>query len=114
MNLGANLENRVHSWNATKTLYHRHLIFPNDLLMTPLKIVPDAICKEEYRGLYYAEQMVCALGNGKDACEGDSGSPLACSLKESEKGKTSRDDSPFKGRVLVGLVSFGSPCLQGA
>lgn len=71
----------------------------SDLLMrVDIPVATHAQCQAVWRGLRkdIDDSQLCAAGQGKDTCMGDSGGPL---LK-------------WEGRtpVLVGITSFGKPC----
>ena len=67
-----------------------------------LVVIPNARCFKEtgYRVIenYMDETMLCAWGEGRDACGGDSGGPLAFWEDQSQRW------------VLVGIISFGVGC----
>lgn len=67
-----------------------------------LEVIPNVKCFKEtgYRVIenYMDETMLCAWGDKRDACGGDSGGPLAFWEDETQKW------------LLVGIVSFGVGC----
>ena len=77
---------------------------PNELQFVHVPVVDANACQEAYRPLGYniANTMLCAgfRSGGRDACEGDSGGPLAA--------RTTTPD-PLDAR-LVGVVSWGKGC----
>jgi len=60
--------------------------------------VSNAECNRDHRG-EITEEMMCAEGDGRDACYGDSGGPLLLTPNEDHNEDT-----------LVGLVSWGRGC----
>jgi trypsin len=67
--------------------------FSNNLLEAKVNIVPFSTCNSNYNTILDMESMLCAAAMNKDACTGDSGSPLF-----DEWG------------IIVGVVSFGDGC----
>ncbi|KAG1947546.1 trypsin-like [Pimephales promelas] len=69
--------------------------FPSTLQCLNLPVLSRAQCEGAY-GLIITENMFCAgfMKGGKDACQGDSGSPLVCN------------------KELRGVVSWGNGCAQ--
>ena len=67
-----------------------------------LEVIPNVKCFKEtgYRVIenYMDETMLCAWGEDKDACGGDSGGPLAFWEEETQRW------------LLVGIISFGVGC----
>ncbi|EDS26926.1 trypsin-7 [Culex quinquefasciatus] len=59
------------------------------------RTLPDGLVKEQF----------CAGSDDQDTCEGDSGSPL-----QVERAEINGDMIP----LIVGLVSFGTPCIEGS
>lgn len=76
------------------------------LKRTKLPIVPRDECEQNLRKMLKSdivelhESFLCAGGeSGKDACQGDGGSPLVCKIPSSEN-----------QYYLVGIVAFGTHC----
>nr|ACO13179.1 Anionic trypsin-1 precursor [Lepeophtheirus salmonis] len=63
------------------------------LLGVDVQIVSTVDCKNSYPYENIDSDMICAMGQEKDACKGDSGGPLVC-----------------QGGVLCGVVSWGYSC----
>lgn len=64
-----------------------------DLRQVKIPVVPWLSCQFQYRKSYkITPRMICAGGNGKDSCMGDSGGPLTW------------------GDVQIGITSFGAGC----
>lgn len=79
--------------------------YMNVLKKISLPVVQRRTCEQQLR-LYYGNDfeldnsLMCAGGEpGKDSCEGDGGSPLACAIK----------DNPQRYE-LAGIVNFGVGC----
>lgn len=67
------------------------------LMEAQVSMVPRDVCAASYADTaYILNSMICASSYLKDACSGDSGGPLLVG-------------SP-KGRLLIGIVSFGVGC----
>ncbi|XP_052394504.1 duodenase-1 isoform X3 [Carassius gibelio] len=62
----------------------------NLLMEVDVKIMNNTQCKNKWKELYSASQMICVHGHG-GSCTGDSGGPLVC------------------GDTAVGVTSFGDP-----
>ena len=71
-------------------------LFPDLLMAANVTLRTDAECREAYGEEAVMDSMLCAGDEGVDACEGDSGGPLACDLDLT--------------RTLCGLVSWGLGC----
>lgn len=65
---------------------------------TEVILLSDSECKELHGSRGYAPGMICAghLDGKRDACNGDSGGPLACNINGTY--------------MLLGLVSWGKSC----
>lgn len=79
----------------------------NILKKVDLAVVPQLECQAELQKTFLGpffrlhNSVICAGGrSGKDACEGDGGSPLMCPVNSSP-------DSPY---AVAGLVSWGIGC----
>lgn len=68
----------------------------NDLYRVDLKVVSSKECANKWGGTEqeYEQHEVCALGDQRDTCSGDSGGPLLLT-------KTNRQ---------IGIVSYGATC----
>ncbi|XP_042867708.1 transmembrane protease serine 9-like [Penaeus japonicus] len=64
-----------------------------------LPIVPLEVCKEQYSSQRMTEDVVCAGEEGKDACQSDSGGPLAVAM-------------PDGSWHLLGITSWGRGCAR--
>ncbi|XP_059398968.1 granzyme-like protein 1 [Carassius carassius] len=62
----------------------------NLLMEVDVKIMNNTQCKNKWKDIYSASQMICVYGHG-GSCSGDSGGPLVC------------------GDTAVGVTSFGDP-----
>ena len=71
-------------------------LFPDLLMAANVTLRTDVECREAYGEEAVMDSMLCAGDEGVDACEGDSGGPLACDLDLT--------------RTLCGLVSWGLGC----
>jgi hypothetical protein len=73
--------------------------FADDMRVVRLPIVSDTTCRDGwYHGEFLTDVMLCAGGQGRSACHGDSGGPLAAPTASG-------------GFRLVGLASWGTnPC----
>ncbi|XP_028326184.1 trypsin-like [Gouania willdenowi] len=83
----------VSGWG--NTVAEGDAVMPSRLQCLDVPVVDDEACEEAYPGMI-TRRMVCAghMEGGKDACNGDSGSPMVC-----------------YGEVH-GLVSWGRGCAQ--
>ncbi len=73
--------------------------YPSILQQVDLPVVDSGICSSAFIGFTLTDSQLCAgYSSGKDACRGDSGGPLVMWLNDQW--------------VHVGLVSYGSDCLQ--
>ncbi|KAG5668748.1 hypothetical protein PVAND_016675 [Polypedilum vanderplanki] len=63
----------------------------NELLDATVFIVDKRVCRKAY-GYAITTRMLCANGDGKDSCQGDSGAPL------------------IQNDVQIGVVSWGRDC----
>ncbi|XP_037905161.1 uncharacterized protein LOC119647912 isoform X2 [Hermetia illucens] len=73
----------------------------NNLKAAHVPIISQDVCKEPYvYGNAITDGMFCAgyLDEGVDACDGDSGGPLACTTPD--------------GETLFGIISWGQHCGQ--
>ncbi|KAK9695314.1 Trypsin [Popillia japonica] len=89
----AGTESVVTGWGATE----EDGIGSNQLLMVEVPLVSATDCQAAYAPNYViTERMLCAgfTEGGKDACEGDSGGPLAID------------------GLLIGVVSWGAGCAR--
>lgn len=68
----------------------------DDLMWAEVPILDDAVCTGRYGFAYDPATFVCAGGEGRDACAGDSGGPLIIE----HRGEP----------IQVGLVAHGEPC----
>jgi len=86
----------VYGWGLTT-----HGGSPSDtkLLEAELPVVTNTVCKTEYTSGEIYDGALCAGGEGKTSCNGDSGGPL------SYKSGTQH--------VLIGAVSHGTKCGEG-
>lgn len=65
----------------------------NDLRSVELPLATTSACRQDFGDAFDARTMICAGGEGRAPCSGDSGGPL------------------LAGGVQIGVVSFGShPC----
>jgi len=72
---------------------------PTKLQTAAVKVLSHADCVKKYSGnnqVTIGKGMVCAGGDGKDSCRGDSGGPLTINSKSRAQ--------------LVGIVSWGIGC----
>jgi secreted trypsin-like serine protease len=70
---------------------------PDELQHVEVDYVKNEVCREKFaRYTYDDETLICAAGDGKDACAGDSGGPLY-----------DREND-----VVVGLTSWGIGCAR--
>lgn len=72
--------------------------FPDQLQQVQIQIVDEIDCDDRYDGDIHRKSMLCAIGVGKDTCNGDSGGPLIV-----------MGDDPGQD-VQVGIVSWGDVC----
>ncbi|KAK7886877.1 hypothetical protein WMY93_026498 [Mugilogobius chulae] len=81
----------VSGWGKTST--EEGAILPTRLQCLDVPVLSDAECEKAYPGMI-SRRMMCAgyLDGGRDACNGDSGSPLVCYEE------------------VHGLVSWGQGC----
>ncbi|XP_012372243.2 serine protease 44 [Octodon degus] len=98
LQLAAGTQCWVTGWGKT----HEDENLPTQLHEAEVNIVDLQKCNEDLQELLHmfnnvvSEGGLCAYGEGKDACQGDSGSPLVCE---------------FQNRwVQVGIVSWGVGC----
>ena len=85
----------VAGWGATSVDAQHD--FADELHATRVALVDKVECSEVY-GFSLPPSMLCAGGEGGDACHGDSGGPLYLPADEGEPA------------VLVGVVSWGNGC----
>ena len=72
-------------------------VLPNHLQHVDVPFVPDNVCWNKFKnsGLkYHQDSMICAAGDGTDACAGDSGGPLL----------------DKQNNIVTGIVSWGVEC----
>jgi len=70
-------------------------VSPATLQAADISIVDWEACRQIYGEEAVQEGMLCAGGDGKDACQGDGGGPLTCGAES---------------RTLCGIVSWGLGC----
>jgi trypsin len=80
------------------------------LQQVSIRVINTAACRQMYNigttstdQIVVSDSMICAAGNNKDACSGDSGGPLLIQVTDSQQKKQWK---------LVGIVSWGIGCAR--
>jgi hypothetical protein len=82
------------------------------LLGMDLDLVDRAACgRDPYYRTRLAPTTVCASGEGRDTCTGDSGGPLLLDYDRHRKG-AAEGESIASGTVQIGVVSWGKGCAE--